>query len=383
MSNTEVPHNYSGDVSDVRIIAELDPQSIYHRLWQPYVANLGNDHLVTCYGAEFRGKVDMGDICASVSEDGGNSWHPSVFIFDHRNLVGNRHYGYLNPSFIRPEGTDTLWCFATRCPMYKLSGDDNELVAAYTVDGGWSWQEIPLACDFSSPLITCNAPVPIQSDGHTRYLMPVHRGPFIRGDTDADQKAFLLESSDLLHWKIGAYTRFDESDPIFLAEGSLVQRKDGTLTIVYTVRRSMDHVRHYQQTETAPIAVTAVTAGEPGRMHVLNTVVTTPGANPGTLSKPTEPRSISTHPTRSGSAPDCPGFREPPVTKPGVNRVFFMTVRTATVTPPSSRKMTPAGMQSGIVHRICSIEEQGYASESLMFMSERQRSDNLRFPICD
>ena len=233
MSNTEMTHNYSGDVSDVRIIAELDTQSIYHRLWQPYVANLGNDHLVTCYGAEFRGKVDMGDICASVSEDGGNSWHPSVYVFDHRNLIGNRHYGYLNPSFIKPEGTDTLWCFATRCPMYKLSGDDNELVAAYTVDGGWSWQEIPLACDFWSPLITCNAPVPIQRDGHTRYLMPVHRGPFIRGDIDADQKAFLLESSDLLHWKIGAYTRFDESDPIFLAEGSLVQRKDGTLTIVY------------------------------------------------------------------------------------------------------------------------------------------------------
>ena len=51
-------HNYNGDVKDVQIIAELNPQSIYHRLWQPYIANLGNNHLIACYGAEFRGKVD-------------------------------------------------------------------------------------------------------------------------------------------------------------------------------------------------------------------------------------------------------------------------------------------------------------------------------------
>ena len=52
-------------------------------------------------------------------------------------------------------------------------------------------------------------------------------------DIHADQKAFLLKSSDLLHWKIGAYTQCDDSDPVYLAEGSLVQKKDGNLTIVY------------------------------------------------------------------------------------------------------------------------------------------------------
>ena len=226
-------HEYSGDVQDVRIVAELDNNSIYNHLWQPYIANLGGNHLVCAYGAHFRGKQDIGDIYASVSEDGGDTWHPPVLIFDHRNLIGGCHYGYLNPSFIQVEGTETLWCFATRSPKYKFSGDDNELVAAYSVDGGWSWQQIPLACDFWSPLITCNAPVPIVRDGYTRYLMPVHRGPYCRGDLDADQRAFNLESGDLIHWKIGAYVPFDESDPVYLAEGSLVQRKENLLTLMF------------------------------------------------------------------------------------------------------------------------------------------------------
>ena len=233
MNTTGVTNNYRGDVRDVRIVAELDTQSIYDRVWQPYVANLGDGHFVACYGAQFRGKVDLGDIYAVVSDDEGNSWHPPVPIFDHHNLIGTCRFGYLNPSFIKPKGTDTLWCFATRAPMYKFSGDDNDLVAAYSVDGGWSWQEVPLACDFWSPVITCNAPVPIQRDGHSRYLMPVHRGPFCRGDLEADQKAFLLESGDQLHWKMGAYSPCNDSDPVFLAEGSLVEWQDGGLTLMY------------------------------------------------------------------------------------------------------------------------------------------------------
>ena len=224
-------HRYAGDVTAVRIIAELDPLSIYDRLWQPYIANLGDGHLVCAYGAQLRGKQDMGDMYASVSEDGGDTWNPSVLIFDHRHLIGECHYGYLNPSFIMPAGTETLWCFATRAPLYKFSGDDNALVAAYSVDGGWSWQHVPLACDFSSPIITCNAPVPIQRDGNTCYLMPVHCG--------MDKRAFNLASGDLLHWKVDAYVPVDESDPVFLAEGSLVQRSDGVLTLMYrTAKRS-------------------------------------------------------------------------------------------------------------------------------------------------
>ena len=123
MNAEEKTHNYTGDVSDVRIIAELDMESIYDRLWQPYIANLGKRHLVCSYGAQFRGKVDLGDIYASVSEDDGESWHPPVLVFDHRNQIGGRHFGYLNPCFTKPAGTDTLWCFATRAPMFKRSGD--------------------------------------------------------------------------------------------------------------------------------------------------------------------------------------------------------------------------------------------------------------------
>jgi hypothetical protein len=244
MSPKASKHEYRGDVKDVRIVAELDPHSIYDRLWQPYVANLGNGHLVTVYGAQFRGKQDMGDLYASVSKDGGDTWQHPVYVFDHRCPVGTRRYGYLNPSLVRPEGTDTLWCFATRAPMYKRTGDDNELAAAYSVDGGWSWQEVPLACDFWSPVITCNAPVPVERDGRTRYLMPVHRGPFTRGDRQSDMKAFLLESGDLLHWRMGAYSPFRDDDPVFLAEGSLAERKDGTLTLVYRAAKYIHPLLH-------------------------------------------------------------------------------------------------------------------------------------------
>ena len=93
--------------------------------------------------------------------------------------------------------------------MYKRTGDDNDLVAAYSVDGGCSWQEDSLACDFWSPVITCNAPSPVVRDGYTRSIMPVHRGPYVRSDSDADQRAFTLESGDLLRWKLGSYIPFD------------------------------------------------------------------------------------------------------------------------------------------------------------------------------
>ena len=224
---------YTGDVQDVQVIAELDTSSIYDRLWQPYIATLGNGHLVAAYGAQFRGKIDMGDIYATVSQDDGNTWAPPVLVFDHREAIGGVRYGYLNPSFVRPAGTDTLWCFATQSPMFKRTGDDNMLVAAYSVDGGWSWQRIPLACDFWTPIITCNAPVPIVRDGQTKYLLPAHRGPFVRGEEHSDFMAFFLESGDLLHWRMGAYTPSPESDPVFLAEGTLAKRPSGDLTIVY------------------------------------------------------------------------------------------------------------------------------------------------------
>ena len=39
----------NGDVRDVRIVAELDLHSIYDRLWQPYVAGLGDGRFDVIY----------------------------------------------------------------------------------------------------------------------------------------------------------------------------------------------------------------------------------------------------------------------------------------------------------------------------------------------
>lgn len=221
-------------VKDVSVIAELDDDSIYSRLWQPYICNLGDGHLVVSYGAQFQGKTDMGDIRCQISRDHGRSWQAPVLIFDHRLPIHGHHYGYLNPSFFRAAGTDTLWCFAMRSSMFMSSGDNSQLVAAYSVDGGWCWQEVPLSCEFSTPLITCNAPVAVERDGHICYLMPVHRGTMLHGkDPNGDNCCFLLESGDLLHWRIGATIPCDPQQKVLLAEASLVEQADGRLTMMH------------------------------------------------------------------------------------------------------------------------------------------------------
>ena len=74
----------SGDVSDVCEIDRLDPTGPYKRIWEPHLAKWTDQHLVSCYGLELRGKTDMGDIVCSISQDGGKTWLPRSMVFDHR-----------------------------------------------------------------------------------------------------------------------------------------------------------------------------------------------------------------------------------------------------------------------------------------------------------
>ena len=216
---------YTGEVFDVRTIAELEVPSRYHNVWQPYIERWSDGHLIAAWGRALRGKTDMGDILCSISRDDGDTWLPPTEIFDHRRA--SVRYAYANPALYRAPGQEIVWCFAMRCPLHFRDSEDSELCAAYTADGGVSWIEVELANHFASPLITCNAPIYVGG----RYLLAVHRNT-AREDPLGDCRQFVLESRDLLSWRLAGYVPFDDSEPVFLHEASLAVTGDDELAIV-------------------------------------------------------------------------------------------------------------------------------------------------------
>ena len=218
---------YTGDVSDVRTIANLELNTRYNNVWQPYVIRWSDDHLIAAYGSQLKGKVDMGDIVCSISRDDGDTWLPPVEIFSHQRDFGGRRYAYANPALFRATGHEVIWCFAMRCPFHYRDSENSELCAAYTADGGFSWVGVELTNHFGSPLITCNSPLEVSG----RYLLPVHRNT-AREDPLGDCRQFILESTDLMSWRFGGYIPFDDADPVFLHEASLAMSSEDKLVIV-------------------------------------------------------------------------------------------------------------------------------------------------------
>src|SRR6201996_1366336 len=75
--------DYTGDVKDVRVVRTMEQHPGASLLWEPYIAEWKPKNLVVSYGAGIPGKVDMGDICASVSTNDGDTWSEPSLIFDH------------------------------------------------------------------------------------------------------------------------------------------------------------------------------------------------------------------------------------------------------------------------------------------------------------
>lgn len=233
-----VAEKYVGDVTDVRTVVELDANSPYDRVWQPFIERWNDGgkekHLVLAYGHHLRGKIDMGDILCSVSRDGGNSWQYPVHIFDHRVSHGGVAYAYANPVLYRAPGQEIIWCFAMRCHLHYRDSEDSQLCAAYSADGGYSWVGVELTNHHASPLITCAAPVKVGN----RYLLPVHRNS-LRHDPMGDQQHFVLESSSLLEWKLAGYIPHPSSGPVFMHEGGIaIGDDDAELKIVMRTGRA-------------------------------------------------------------------------------------------------------------------------------------------------
>ncbi|MCA9066943.1 MAG: exo-alpha-sialidase, partial [Planctomycetaceae bacterium] len=215
-----------GDVTDVVQVDQLDPASIYERIWEPHLAKWSDKQLVCCYGLQLRGKPDMGDIVCSVSKDGGKTWLPRTMVFDHRLRNGTVQYAYNNAVLFRPPGQDIIWLFCMRAPLQYRDSENAELVAAYTADGGLSWTQVEVANAYQGPLIIVAGMQTVVRDGVPHYLLPAHRNT-LRRDRHGDRRQFVLESTSLLHWKMAEYVDYPTETPVFLHEGKIAPSDDG------------------------------------------------------------------------------------------------------------------------------------------------------------
>lgn len=222
----------SGDATDVVIVDQLEPGSIYERIWQPFIAKWDKNRYVIAYGLQLRGKPDMGDVVCSISRDRGKTWLPPTTIFDHRVANGTQRFAYNNAVLFKPPGQDVLWCYAMRCPQYYPNSENSELCAAYSGDGGQSWQPVELVMEYHQPIITCAGIVPVVEKGGTRYLLPLHRNTK-RNDPRGSRDQFVVESRDLLRWKLADYVPQGEPHEVFLHEGNIAAGdKPGELKMV-------------------------------------------------------------------------------------------------------------------------------------------------------
>jgi hypothetical protein len=230
----------TGDVTNVVTVDSLDPTGPYNKIWEPHFAKWTDDHYVSAYGLQLRGKVDMGDIVCSISRDKGKTWSPRITVFDHRQRNGTIQYAYNNSVMFRPPGQDVIWLFCMRAPMHYRDSENADLVAAYTADGGYSWQHVELALGYQGSLIIVAGIQTVARERVLHYLLPAHRNSF-RHDKTGDRRQFVLESTSLLRWELADYIPVE--DPVFLHEGKIAEtNQPGELKMVMRTAR-MDNER--------------------------------------------------------------------------------------------------------------------------------------------
>lgn len=231
-----------GNVENVVTIDTLPSNSIYKQIWQPFIAQWKEDYYVVSYGLKLKGKSDLGTLVCSYTTDGGETWSAPITIFDHTRPNGSQRFAYANTVLFRPEGQNVIWCFAMRAPIYYADSEDSELCAAYSADGGLSWQQVELSNKFPSPLITNAGVVTVNRDGKKKYLLPVHRNT-VRHDPRGDREQFVLESTNLLEWELAGYV--PHPDHVWIHEGNIAEGENpGELKMV--MRTAKKHKRKEQ-----------------------------------------------------------------------------------------------------------------------------------------
>ncbi len=213
-----------GDVTDISTVDSLNLDGPFDKIWQPYLAKWTDEQYLATYGLQIKGKGDMGDIVCSISQDSGKTWGPRITIFDHRIRNGSTQYAYANPVLFRVPSQNVIWIYCMRVPVGFRNSENSKLVAAYTADGGYSWQHVELAMGYQGPLIIVGGIHIWEKDGVDRYLLPAHRNSR-RGDETGDRRQFVLESSSLVRWDLAGYVPVE--DPVFLHEGSIASIGEG------------------------------------------------------------------------------------------------------------------------------------------------------------
>ena len=210
----------TGDVRDIRVVRTADQEPRASLLGQPSIAFWKEKHLVVAYQKGIAGKGDMGSIDAVVSTNDGDSWSIPSTIFDHEQRHGALQFAYCNAVLYRPPGHAVLWCFAMRCPLNYADSEDSHLAAAYSGDGGRSWNPVELAMHYTGPLVILGEIQRIIEDGQPVYLLPAHRNTK-RADPLGQREQFVLRSTSLLDWSLGGYVPQPEPGKIFLHEGQI------------------------------------------------------------------------------------------------------------------------------------------------------------------
>ncbi len=210
----------TGDVRDVRIVRTADQEPRASLLGQPSIALWKEKHLVVAYQKGIAGKGDMGSIDAVVSSNDGDSWSIPSTVFDHEQRHGALQFAYCNAVLYHPPGQGVLWCFAMRCPLNYADSEDSHLAAAYSGDGGRSWNPVELAMHYTGPLVILGEIQRIIENGQPVYLLPAHRNTK-RADPLGQREQFVLRSTSLLDWSLGGYVPQPEPGKIFLHEGQI------------------------------------------------------------------------------------------------------------------------------------------------------------------
>jgi len=208
----------TSDVRDVRVVRTADQEPRASLLGQPSIALWKEKHLVVAYQKGIAGKTDMGSIDAIVSSNDGDSWSIPSTVFDHGQRHGAMQFGYCNAVLYHPPGQEVLWCFAMR--LNYADSEDSHLAAAYSGDGGRSWNPVELAMHYTGPLVILGEIQRIIENGQPVYLLPAHRNTK-RTDPLGQREQFVLRSTSLLDWSLGGYVPQPEPGKIFLHEGQI------------------------------------------------------------------------------------------------------------------------------------------------------------------
>ncbi|OYW77232.1 MAG: hypothetical protein B7Z37_05220 [Verrucomicrobia bacterium 12-59-8] len=222
-----------GDAREVRVIRTADQEPRAALLGQPSLALWKEKHLVAAYQLGISGKMDMGSIDAVVSTDDGLSWSIPSTIFDSSERHGSIQFGYCNAVLFKPRGQDVLWCFAMRCPLNYADSEDSHLAAAYSGDGGRSWNPVELAMHYTGPLVILGEIQCIEENGLPMYVLPAHRNTS-RADPHGTRELFVLRSTSLLDWCLGGYVPQPPGQNVFLHEGQIavINSQKGRLKMV-------------------------------------------------------------------------------------------------------------------------------------------------------